>query len=212
MLMLLVLISVVIHYVKQKMDKLWLAAKQKHRDEMLQLYLFVGSWYCATPVIVRRAYMPLFSIQLYNLVGLTFIGVQAIVYDKRGNVYYGTRDKERSKRWTNDIGIAGMMPYGHSVYETMNEELHEEFGLYSNNLPVKFLGVCTPYHGASCIIAVYKIVNVSTKKPKSKDGTYVKIGKLRKDCIIKDFENLPVHKDSVRTKKDTYVLHNTGYF
>ena len=183
-------------------------AKQKHLDEYLHIYLYIARYTLNTRIKTRRAYMSIFTIDrcLFGVhFGIGYRGVQMIIKDHMGDIYYGKRCPLRAKRWHYDIGIAGMCDASLSPLENLHNELHEEFGLDYHNMNIKFHRTLTPHHGASCIIDVYHASCVLNCQPVSLDGTYVSIHTLRKSHCKEDFLALKFDGGQL-TKTDTYCL------
>ena len=184
--------------------QLWLNAKPKHRQEHLDIYLYIGPIYLNSGVRVARAYMPLFECAQFKYFGLTFRGVQIIIYNQNGEIYYGERAGERGQKWTYDVGVAGMSPTGHTPHETAEEEIYEEVGLRESDIILVYNKTITPAAGASCIIDIFHAHQINNKKLKSHDGTYSYIKTIPAHNFIKEFYNLP-HKGRL-TKNDTLII------
>jgi hypothetical protein len=166
-------------YFKRRVEVLYNQAKQKHRDEKLEMILFFGKSYLKTGIAIRRCYMPLFAFFQCKYTGITFEGVQVVVYDFNENILICERDDTRKQLSKLDIGAAGMIAYPHSPRQTAEEELYEELGIKASLGKFKTLYPCQGYR---CIIHVYKCIT-KIDALKSIDGSYTNFGFMNKEQI-----------------------------
>jgi len=162
-------VAFVVFACMQKAACLYDCAKEKHRNEHLQLYFFIGSRYYATGITFRRCYSPLFDIFNGLYCGFTFEGVQVLVYNNNSKILICERDDSRKTLAYYDIGAGGMIAYPDTPDITASEELHEELGIQTQ---IKKIKTVTPAHGYTCIIHIYETY-ITDQKLVSEDGTYV---------------------------------------
>ncbi len=151
------------------MNFLYKNAKEKHKKELVQLCFFVGKFYFPTGIIMRRCYMPLFSMFEKLWIGFIFEGIQVIVFNKKGEILICKKEASRCTTSSYDIGAGGMVAYPNSVEQTAYEEMFEELGLKTN---IQKIITVTPYHGYNCIIHIYRTM-INDEKLVSLDGTYI---------------------------------------
>jgi hypothetical protein len=151
----------------------WRAAKQKHREEWLDLYWFCGARYGAIPgVRLPRAFIPLFA--PFNrgkcYAGLYFAGVRIIVLNDSGDVLLCEFEKSRCRGdIIYDVGAGGALPTATSIKQGAANELHEEVGISGD---IKYMTTVTPAAGYHFIIHIFTMHVDHTVIFASTDGTY----------------------------------------
>jgi hypothetical protein len=163
-----------------KLYKLYYNANEKHRKEMVQITLFYYNHVFNTPIQLPRAFMPLFSCFEGNFFGISFHGVQTIIYNDLGKLLLGKRTGTRAKKWLYDVGAAGMVAGRISsisdAVHTATEELHEETNLIPcDNQPLEYMMTVTPATGYPCIVHIFKMVVADGTEITSNDGTFGQI-------------------------------------
>jgi hypothetical protein len=171
----------------RKLQKLYDDAKEKHREEKLELILFCGRCFVRTGVVIRRCYMKMFTIFERKWFGLIFEGVQVIVM-KDNCILICERDSTRKSLGTYDIGAGGMVSYPNSPRTTALEELDEELGLSCTSLitdrKLHYVKTFTPYDKMNCIIHVYETTIGNMNEINCKDGTYIDYKLINANSII----------------------------
>lgn len=168
-------------YLEHKLYEMYYNSKQKHRDELCEVILFVGKYYIRTNISIRRCYIKLFRFFQRKPLGIIFEGIQVIVKDNKNNILICEKEKSRHNDGKYDLGAGGMVIYTHSPEKTAKEELMEELGLNNN---IKYTTTLTPCDGVNCIIHIYITEIDDIEKLNYIDGTYVKSELLNIDDII----------------------------
>ncbi|VBB18434.1 putative nudix family protein [Yasminevirus sp. GU-2018] len=175
-----------------KSIKLYCSAKQKHRDEWLDIYWFVNSSYGRTGITLPRALFPLLSVFVGKKIGLTCAGVRIHIKNSNDEVLLCLMAKNR--RIGNviyDLGVGGAVPYDHDIVSTAREELYEEASINEELLggPINLsdLRVTTPADKYNCIVYNYtlRIPDDKIFYLTSKDGTYETFNWIRLDQLAK---------------------------
>jgi ADP-ribose pyrophosphatase YjhB (NUDIX family) len=181
---------------------LWVVAKQKRRDEWVDLMLVYGTWCSRTGVSIPRAFDPMFEVFNRQYCGLKFSGVQVFVYNENGDVYIGERT---TGCWLLDVGAAGLCKTGESLRECALHELDEELGICGVRYGMVFVGMMYPCQDLTCVVAVYHVVVPNGTILQSTDGTYSRTFTVPAGGVRNFLRNYPV-SDLPVTKRDTYAL------
>jgi ADP-ribose pyrophosphatase YjhB (NUDIX family) len=191
--------------VQRHLNRMWNAAKPKHRVERLRICVFVARMYLRTPFTIARAYMKWFAWFEQRYMGISFEGVQVIVsrvHGGRKQICIGTRSECRRTAWCFDIGAGGMVASTETPPHAASKELEEELGV---KLRMQQVATLMPCDGYSCIILLYR-ATCDSHDLRSIDGTYTAI-----NWVDANYESIITFMSSamkvlgsvVLTKRDT---------
>lgn len=156
--------------------RLYRAAKQKHRDEWIRVYWFIGSFYGKTCLVLPRALYPLFTVFNGKAMGFTCAGVRIHIQNTKKEFLLCSIEKDRqTANYLWDLGVGGVISYNHTVLGTVREELEEEISISMNsNTQLIELQTVTPAKGYHCIVYNYllKLPDEFINQFISRDGTY----------------------------------------
>ena len=164
-------------WIIMKLCQVYYSASPKHRKELVQPTLFLYNYTLELPFLIPRAFMSLFHYFEGRPAGLSFHGVQTLIYNSSGQLLLGKREPTRAKKWLYDVGaagmISGMVNSINDIVRTAKEELKEETDISpSANNKLVYVKKVTPAIGYPCIVHIFHITVPDDIQPISNDGTY----------------------------------------
>ena len=180
------------------------SASQKHRKEKSRVYLYFGSSYYATPIVVSRCFVDIINMFKCKYVGVSFLGARVVVKVNSKFVVCAFSEKRANacgKKY--DLGAGGMVSSTQTCDMSAHEELFEELGI--DDVP-KYKFTVTPAQGFYCIVAVY-IIDITVEqftKMRSIDGTFIKFDTYSIDDVHKVYNEM--RNDSVKLLKSYHYL------